>query len=83
MNTNFRNAIGEKPVLQLMGEQIASYFVRQTDMTFHLIEGRAWITYDDNDLIVERGETIHLPKSRHRIIVSAANPKQTISYQLS
>jgi len=52
-------------------------------MQFHLIEGRAWITYDDNDVIVESGETIKIPASKYNVIISSANKYKTIRYQIA
>lgn len=69
--------------MQLIGQQIESFYVKRESVTFHLIEGRAWITYDDNDVIVESGETVQLPASKHPIIVSSANLKHAINYQIA
>lgn len=75
--------LSEHLVSYLGGEAIDSFIVKHTDIRFHLIEGRAWITVDDNDIIVETGETICIPVSPYPVIISAANPQQTIRYQLS
>ena len=73
----------EQPVMCLAANQIKSFPVKRRKKKFHLIEGRAWITYDNNDVIVESGETIAIPASRHRVIISASNPNHSICYQLS
>jgi len=70
-------------MLSLSSEEITSLRVKQSSMQFHLVEGRAWITYDDNDVIVESGETIHIPASKHRVIISSANKYKTIRYQIA
>jgi len=69
--------------VRLTGEQIRSFCVEKGTALIHLLEGRAWITIDNNDVIAEAGETIIIPASRHRIIISSANPNGAIQYQLS
>ena len=70
-------------VLDLSTEEITSFCVQDHGVQFHLIEGRAWITYDDNDVIVESGETVNIPRSKYRVIVSSANKYKTIRYQIA
>lgn len=73
----------DNPVVCLTGKQIKSLHIRRNAKHFHVIEGRAWVTYDDNDVIVESGETIAIPASRHRIIISPTSVSSSICYQLS
>lgn len=75
--------LAEQSVSSLTGQQIESVRIRRNSKNFHLVEGRAWITHDNNDVIVESGETIAIPASRHRVIISSSNPKHSIRYQLS
>lgn len=70
-------------VLFLSREEIASLCVKDSSVIFRLIEGRAWVTYDDNDVIVESGETIHIPTSKYHVIISSANKYKTIRYQIA
>ena len=70
-------------MLSLSSEEITSFCVKQRSIQFHLVEGRAWITYDHNDVIVESGETIHIPASKYRVIISSANKYKTIRYQIA
>lgn len=70
------------PVQQLGGEEINSLKVTHEGVRFRLIAGRAWITVDDNDVIVEKDELVHLPISKHQIIISSANRHYPIQYQL-
>ena len=69
--------------VQLTGEQLNTLEVRRNTVNFHLIEGRAWVTYDNNDVIVEHGETISIPVSKHRVIISPASRYKSIRYHLS
>ena len=70
-------------VLCLSREEITSLCVKHSSVMFHLLEGRAWVTYDDNDVIVESGETINIPASKYHVIISAANKYKTIRYQIA
>ncbi len=76
------NTMMQAAVEQLTGQEINSLDVKRGGMLFRLIKGRAWITIDDNDVIVEQDEEVHLPISKHRVIISSANPYQAIQYQL-
>ncbi len=69
--------------VKLTGEQIRSFCVKRGTTIVHLLEGRAWITVDNNDLIAETGETIHIPSSKHRVIISPVNRNSSIQFQLS
>jgi len=80
---NFRNQVEQPTVLCLSSEEIASLRVKRSTVQFHLIEGRAWITYDDNDVIVESGETINIPASKFRVLISSAIKYKTIHYQIA
>jgi len=70
-------------IIQLTGEQIRSFCVKKGTAIIHLLEGKAWITVDNNDFIAEAGETIHVPASKHSIIISPANRHGSIQYQVS
>ena len=82
-SNNIQLKVNQPAVLCLSSEEITSLRVKQSSMQFHLIEGRAWITYDDNDVIVESGETIHIPASKYRVIISSANKYKTIRYRIA
>lgn len=79
----FRQAQDTIHNVTLTGEQIRSFCVQQGTAIVHLLEGRAWITVDNNDVIAEQGETIHIPASKHRVIISPANRHTTIQFQLT
>jgi len=83
MTQGMNNPVDYPAELYLSSEEITSLRVKRDAIQFHLIEGRAWITYDDNDVIVERGETIHIPASKHRVLISSANKYKTIRYQIA
>lgn len=82
-NQSLGTQVNPSTVLCLSREEITSLCVKHNDVSFHLIEGRAWVTYDDSDVIVESGETISIPTSKHRIIISSANKYKTICYQIA
>lgn len=69
--------------IRLTGEQIRSFCVKQGTAIVHLLEGRAWITVDNNDLIAEQGETIFIPASKHSVIISPANRTDSIQFQVT
>lgn len=77
------NTLYQTTIIRLTGEQIRSFCVTHGTAIIHLLEGRAWITVDNNDLIAESGETIRIPASKHRIIISSATRQSSIQYQLS
>ncbi len=83
INQRINTPVDYPSVLSLTSEEIASLGVKRNTMQFHLIEGRAWITYDDNDVIVESGETIKIPASKYNVIISSANKYKTIRYQIA
>lgn len=67
----------------LSGEQLKSFRVGQRGMNIHLVEGRAWVSYDNHDVIVEHGEKIYIPRSKYRVIISPARNHETIRYQIA
>lgn len=69
--------------VRITGEQIRTFCVKQGTAIVHLLEGRAWITVDNNDLIAEQGETIHIPASKHTVIISPANRTSSIQFQVT
>ena len=74
-----------EPALQthcLSGEEVDSFCLKHRGKNLHLIAGRAWVTYDTNDVIVQSGETICIPASKHCVIISPVNRFETIYYQL-
>jgi len=78
----FRNQVNEQSVLCLSSEEITSLRVKHNSIQFHVLEGRAWVTYEDNDVIVESGETINIPSSKYQVIISSAIKYKTIRYQI-
>jgi mannose-6-phosphate isomerase-like protein (cupin superfamily) len=80
---NFSNHSEKPAVLCLSSEEITSLRVKHNSIQLHVVEGRAWVTYDDNDVIVESGETVNIPSSKYRIIISSANKYKNIRYQIA
>ena len=73
----------DHPITCLSGEQLSNLKIKRGVVSFHLTKGRAWVTYDDNDVIVEKGETIYIPSSKHPVLISSANPSRAICYQMN
>jgi hypothetical protein len=61
----------------------ASYMaIRPTGQLIRVLSGRAWITFDGDDILLEPGKQMLLPRNRFAAIISTIG-SETLTFEIS